>query len=178
MKDEEWYVIFNMNCRYEICRMCPKSGLFKGSYEECEKWIEQNEREGMKEKSILEMVGGEKYINPHYNIKTEKMKDEEMAEEWWNNWVVKDWNDLQEGKRLFIQAFLAGLKADRPQWHKVADGDLPKENKLVLMKITGCFVLGWYNGNDWYNDSQCGVTIPSNCVIAWCELPVLPKEIE
>ena len=30
----------------------------------------------MKEKSILEMVGGEKHINPHYNIKTEELKDE------------------------------------------------------------------------------------------------------
>jgi hypothetical protein len=27
----------------------------------------------MNSKSILEMVGGEKYINPHYNIKVEKM---------------------------------------------------------------------------------------------------------
>ena len=44
-KDEEWYVILNMNCKYEICRMCPKSGLFKGSYEECEKWIEQKQKE-------------------------------------------------------------------------------------------------------------------------------------
>ncbi len=44
-EDEEWYVILNMNCKYEICRMCPKSGLFKGSYEECEKWIAQRESE-------------------------------------------------------------------------------------------------------------------------------------
>ena len=35
----------------------------------------------MNEKSILEMVGGEKHINPHYNIKTEKMDKEEMNEE-------------------------------------------------------------------------------------------------
>ena len=45
MNNEEWYVILNMNCKYEICRMCPKSGLFKGSYEECEKWIEQKQKE-------------------------------------------------------------------------------------------------------------------------------------
>lgn len=44
-ENEEWYVILNMNCKYEICRMCPKSGLFKGSYEECEKWIAQRESE-------------------------------------------------------------------------------------------------------------------------------------
>ena len=48
-KIEDWYVILNMNCKYEICRMCPKSGLFKGSYEECEKWIEQKQKEEMKD---------------------------------------------------------------------------------------------------------------------------------
>lgn len=41
-------------------------------------WIEQKKKEGRKEKSILEMVGGEKYINPHYNIKAEKMNKDEM----------------------------------------------------------------------------------------------------
>lgn len=43
-KNEPWYVILNMDCRYEICRRCPKSGLFKGTYEECEKWIEQKKK--------------------------------------------------------------------------------------------------------------------------------------
>ena len=36
---ETYYVILNMNIQYEICRMCPKSGLFKGTYKECEAWI-------------------------------------------------------------------------------------------------------------------------------------------
>ena len=57
MNNEEWYVILNMNCKYEICRRCPKSGLFKGTYEECEKWIEQKEKEeeldGIKNKISL-----------------------------------------------------------------------------------------------------------------------------
>lgn len=43
-KNEPWYVILNMDFRYEICRRCPKSGLFKGTYEECEKWIEQKKK--------------------------------------------------------------------------------------------------------------------------------------
>lgn len=46
-KNEPWYVILNMDFRYEICRRCPKSGLFKGTYEECEKWIEQKKNEEM-----------------------------------------------------------------------------------------------------------------------------------
>ena len=41
---EPYYVIVNMNCQYEICRKCPKSGLFKGTYEECEKWIKEKLR--------------------------------------------------------------------------------------------------------------------------------------
>lgn len=50
-KNEDWYVILNMDCRYEICRRCPKSGLFKGTFEECEKWIEQKKNEEMIEKA-------------------------------------------------------------------------------------------------------------------------------
>lgn len=50
-KNEDWYVILNMDCRYEICRRCPKSGLFKGTYEECEKWIGQKKNEEMIEKA-------------------------------------------------------------------------------------------------------------------------------
>ncbi len=40
-QEEPYYVIVNMNCQYVICRECPKSGLFKGTYEECENWIKE-----------------------------------------------------------------------------------------------------------------------------------------
>ena len=33
-------------------------------------------------------------------------------DEWWNNWSVKDWNDIKSAKNLFQQAFEAGLHAD------------------------------------------------------------------
>ena len=56
MNNNEWYVILNMNCKYEICRMCPKSGLFKGSYEECEKWIEQKEEKLDEMKSKISLA--------------------------------------------------------------------------------------------------------------------------
>ena len=39
-EDEVYYVILNMNCQYEICRKCPKIGIFKGTREECEAFIE------------------------------------------------------------------------------------------------------------------------------------------
>lgn len=61
-KNEPWYVILNMDFRYEICRRCPKSGLFKGTYEECEKWIVQKKNEemmnGVKEK-LKEVIKNE-----------------------------------------------------------------------------------------------------------------------
>ncbi len=64
------------------------------------------------------------------------------------------------------------------EWHFVKDGDLPKVNELVLIKITGCFVLGWTNGVNWFNDSNNGTIIDRRMVIAWKEivLPELPKE--
>lgn len=66
-KNEDWYVIFNMNCEYEICRRCPKSGLFKGTYEECEKWIEQKKNEEMIEKAkndIIKKISNLLYKDP------------------------------------------------------------------------------------------------------------------
>lgn len=61
------------------------------------------------------------------------------------------------------------------EWHYVKDGDLPKVNELVLIKITGCFVLGWTNGTNWFNDSNNGSIIDRRMVYAWKEI-VLPKE--
>ena len=39
-EDEVYYVILNMNCQYEICHNYPKSGIFKGTQEECKAFIE------------------------------------------------------------------------------------------------------------------------------------------
>ena len=107
---------------------------------------------------------------------------EEMAEERWNNWAVKDWNDLQEGKRLFIQAFLAGLKAGRPQWHDLRKDptDLPKfegDYMCALLNSThSSFILSLAieDGLKYWQD--CESTDWTNEVIAWCELPTFDKE--
>ena len=42
--------MLNMNCKYEICRRCPKSGLFKGSLKECDDWIKQKQKDEIKDK--------------------------------------------------------------------------------------------------------------------------------
>ena len=56
------------------------------------------------------------------------MTDEELADKY----AVENWEYCEEGQtdyNALKQAYLAGLKAGRPKWHKVADGDLPKENQ-------------------------------------------------
>lgn len=70
-----------------------------------------------------------------------------------------------------LNDFLAGLKACRPKWHKVADGDLPKDENDVLV----------YSGEDWrmcvgryspkYKAWEAGCD-----TIAWCEIPKYTEE--
>ena len=108
------------------------------------------------------------------------MTDEEMAEEYAekhsfrvpydNSNKFYDDTDFKASK----EGFLAGLKAGRPQWHKVADGDLPKENTEVLIycygKVRQAFFKGFFKSL--YGDKKVEE------VVAWKELPVPPKEGE
>ena len=107
------------------------------------------------------------------------MTDKEMAEEYCNKLFaekVKN-EDYDEYGRLLYRskeirdAFLAGLEAGRPKWHKVADGDLPKDENDVLV----------YSGEDWrmcvgryspkYKAWETGCD-----TIAWCEIPKYTEE--
>ena len=120
------------------------------------------------------------------------MTDEEMAEEY-----VKENTPLFNalGKEMTYtykymkQAYLAGLKAGRPEWHKVADGDLPPtsgEMHAERYPILACTKKGYvtvairrkhgrayewfcsdYDGNTLYLDKE---------VIAWCEIPKYTEE--
>ena len=76
---------------------------------------------------------------------------------------------------IYISGYKQGLKAGRPQWHKVADGDLPKdENKIVL-----CYVRIGYHGNIGHyvyillTRKEFKQFMP---IIAWCEIPTFDKE--
>lgn len=107
------------------------------------------------------------------------MTDEEMAEEYAKG-LCKTctvdtcrYNTLQTCaiKESLKQAYLAGLEAGRPKWHKVADGDLPKDENDVLV----------YSGEDWrmcvgryspkYKAWETGCD-----TIAWCEIPKYTEE--
>ena len=73
---------------------------------------------------------------------------------------------------------IAGLKAGRPQWHKVADGDLPNTEREVLIFMWGSYYLGYYkqyDGEDrsWHFED---FDEESEQVIAWCEIPTFDKD--
>ena len=135
---DEWYVILNMNCKYEICRGCPKSGLFKGSLKECDDWIKQKQKDEIKDKISM---------------------------------ALKD-PILQQGFEIICKEN-AELKGKAVKWHKVADEDLPKENKLYLVEIKdNGLAIAYFNGLHWetrYNLGDFGHCVET--VIAWCKVP-------
>lgn len=105
------------------------------------------------------------------------MKDEEMFNEWKSE-QYKDQSTeekmefvehLHTFPRYFKKAFLAGLKAGRPKWHFVKNGDLPKENKKYLVLTSD----GEPKVDSWLNITW----VYSYDVIAWKEI-IPPKEIK
>lgn len=74
---------------------------------------------------------------------------------------------------LAIVAYMQGAERYKPKWHKIADGDLPKENKLYLVKIKdNGLAIAYFNGRHWetrYNLGDSGHCVET--VIAWCEIP-------
>ena len=104
------------------------------------------------------------------------MTDEEkLAEEFANNGYAL--GCTKSPFEVAKEGFLAGLKVGRQEkWHKVADGDLPKENKLYLVEIKdNGLAIAYFNGRHW--ETRYNLGEPGHCVetvIAWCEIP---KEI-
>ena len=130
------------------------------------------------------------------------MKDEEMADKhaeeyrknfryyraWHGQVVDKSPSTIVE--QSFKDGFLAGLKAGRPQWHKLDwEKDFPEADKLIRVRLRdgmericetcyyeptedeigyGKLVISFYELNgEWVDD---------NDVIAWCEIPTFDKE--
>ena len=99
------------------------------------------------------------------------MKDEELAEEWLDERYLKDMGVRKPCK----QAFLAGLKAGRPQWHDLRKdpNDLPKDKEYVLVytNLTNYYVAEKVDNH--FMSKGWGF-IPMSTVIAWKEI-VLPE---
>ena len=96
------------------------------------------------------------------------MKDEEMAEEY----IEKNCKIWEEGEltvdEIVRLAFLAGLKAGRPQWHDLrkAPNDLPEDTYDVLDQAGYKIHYNFFQ-NVWVNERD----EIDNQVIAWCEIP-------
>ena len=116
------------------------------------------------------------------------MTDEEMAEKYKE--TVHRWRD-SKGELVqeedIVQAFLAGLKAGRPQWHDLRKNpnDLPKEvgNYIVCYLDTACerhtFELSFVDyleDEHWIDENGHDIEVYDEGVIAWCEIPTFDKE--
>ena len=119
------------------------------------------------------------------------MKDEEMADKhaeeyrknfryyraWHGQVVDKSPSTIVE--QSFKDGFLAGLKAGRPQWHYVKDGDYPKDEteKEYLVALKSEYSGFHYEIDIWCKSLHCFASNNPIKVYAWKEI-VLPKESE
>lgn len=106
------------------------------------------------------------------------MTDEEKAVNWIRSQGWSEENLPSDEFGQMSQAYLAGLKAGKDihvptKWHKVVDGDLPKENNLYLVAIKdNGLAIAYFNGLHWetkFNLGDFGHCLET--VIAWCEIP-------
>ena len=101
------------------------------------------------------------------------MTEEEMAYEY----AKYDDNGRVSVNDDKFKAFLAGLKAGKPQWHKVADGNYPlcEKGYYTVNVLTNDGDIAYYDFND-----GCWIAEPSSVEIdppiAWCEIPKYTEE--
>lgn len=138
------------------------------------------------------------------------MTDEEMAENYANEYVpliapiddriyqVTKEDIIKILKDCSIDSYIDGLKAGRPEWHKVADGDLPKgddsfgktsiHRKIYLKDRHGNLYTGNYYPKDESHREDCfavefldwGFQGAQFCakgqISEWCEMPQYTEE--
>ena len=105
-------------------------------------------------------------------------KLEEYAEEYYyKNYPVTLNIGEEERKKEVTDIYIAGFKAGKPKWHKIADGDYPpcERGNYSINILTDRGNIAYYN-----YDMECWVAEPSSAEIdppvAWCELPTFDKE--
>ena len=115
------------------------------------------------------------------------MKDEEL----FKAWKSEQYKDQSTEERMefvehlntfpkyFEKTFLAGLKAGRPQWHYVEDGDFPKDEteKEYLVALKFEYSGFHYEIDIWCKSLHCFASNNPINVYAWKEI-VPPKESE
>ena len=108
------------------------------------------------------------------------MTEEELAEEYADkNKVYIDFDDDITDYSNVKEAFLAGLKAGRPQWHDLRKdpNDLPKKVGNYILD-TACerhtFELSfvdYFEDKHWIDEENHNIEGYDEGVIAWCEIP-------
>ena len=96
-----------------------------------------------------------------------RMTDEEMAKEYLEELRKKKIPfDIYEVNNQLKQSYLAGLKAGRTKWHKVADGDLPSEEGGWVCNQNGlpCFF-------DWDVEQWLCCEGTQIRTTEWCHMP-------
>ena len=100
------------------------------------------------------------------------MTDKEMAEDYIKGNCERWERDCLCVDDIAKENFLAGLKAGRPEWHKVADGDLPKRDErfvtnisIAVMTQDSDFAFYSFDDKKWYSQ---GVEVT---VVVWTEIP-------
>ena len=100
----------------------------------------------------------------------EKEADEYATENY--EYYEEGKNDSKELKQAYQQGAEFGYNKAN-EWHKVADGVIPKENKLYLVQIKdNGLAIAYFNGQHWetrYNLGESGHCVET--VIAWREVP-------
>ena len=74
-----------------------------------------------------------------------------------------------EIKEAYIQGY-----TDAMAWHYPSKGELPTEKKLLLIKIPGCYFIGWYENNNWFMDD--GEMTVLKCTVSRWQYIIPPKE--
>ena len=104
------------------------------------------------------------------------MTDEGKAEAWLDKRYLKDMGVRKPCKEAFLAgleagkdmvetdlatiAYMQGAERYKPKWHKVADGDLPKDARYVWTNVGA----GYHDDDGWWDDFG-----RLQNVIAWCE---------
>lgn len=105
-------------------------------------------------------------------------EEEKLAEEYADkskpNFVVNEYGSTVYTRLDIEQAFLAGLKVGKPQWHNTEE--TPPEDKKykgcsIIVLDENCTKIHKYE-NRWFEDISGNETYP----LAWCELPKYEKE--
>ncbi len=104
------------------------------------------------------------------------MTEKEMAQEYEKNAEyieIDDYGHKVYGSQDIEQAFLAGLKAGRPKWHKPSE-KLPEECSLVLafeFEDSEPTLFEFVTSNTWEWMPRRIACLHNDQIKCWCEIP-------